>query len=368
MASLFRNLTQSNPEAALEFNAVAEAAFTDNAICELTMELFHVAESADIAGIIGGYAVQEGAAQADVLLENIIKTSYAKIREAFKKFGEKMKAFFEQVRKVLKSIFMKGKDFVKEYKQELKGKSTKGFKYTGYQYQIDKGNTAADKIFDAVESNIEKVLGLFKSNSADTYKTILDDEAAFKEKLGQLQGYKISDNFADSVAKGMAKHAGLSNVDDITELKAELVKLYRGSEEKEEIKEFEGVSVDAMCSFIEASEAKIGEFTKAEKDFTTAISNIIKVIDSLDNTSGDSAEQTAAYKLMSKVSSKLTTYLNTGKAAIDIKVAIYKEAANSYESVLRSFLRYRAFKGAVKENTSVTEGMSLVDQMLGLNQ
>lgn len=364
MSSLFKNVYTAPVNG--EFNAVAESAFTDNAICDLTMELFHIAECADIAGIVGGYAVQEGTAQADVLLENIIKTSYGKMKEAFKKFAAKMKAFFEQVRKVLKTFFLKGKDFVKEYKVELTKKSVKGFKYTGYKYNISAGDVASDKMFNAVESGIDTLLSMVMG-SPSSYKELLDDEVAFKQALAKATSVDSKDGFADDVAKTLAKVAGLSGVSDITELKQELATLYRGkAANKEQIEDFEGTSVSDMITFIEQSDSKIKSFDKDEKDFDKTIGKIIKVIDKLDGTKGETDEETNAYKLMSKLSSKLTTYLNSGKAPIDVKVAIYKEAASQYESVLKSFLRHRAFRGPVKENTSVTEGMSLVEQMLGL--
>lgn len=366
MASLFRNIQTAPTAYAGEFNAVAEAAFTDNAICELTMELFHVAECADIAGVVGGYAVQEGTAQAEVLLENIIKTSYNKMKEAFKKFGAKMKAFFEQVRKVLKSIFMKGKDFVKEYKTELTKKDKKGFKYEGYKYEIEKGTAAADKMFGEASRSVDTMLYVIMGNST-SYKNLLDDEDAFKDALSKVVAgqIKTNDNFADEFAKTMAKAGSLSGVSDITELKQELVSLYRGGDSKETVEEFEGISVADMCSFVESADKKITEFNNAEKEFDTAINKIIKVIDGLDGKTGETDEQTAAYKLMNKISSKLTTLLNSAKAPLDVKVAMYKEAASQYESVLKSFLRYRGFRGPVKESAAL-EGMSLVEQMLGL--
>ena len=358
MASLFKR-TQAPSMSGEAFNAIAESTFTDNAICELTMELFHIAECSDIAGVVGGYAVFEGTAQADVVLENILTTSWEKMKQAYKKFAAKMKAFFEKVRKVLKSFFLKGKEFVNEFKAELTKKDKGDFTYEGYVYTIDKGDATSENLFSDVETRINSLLA-FAQKKVD-YKDILNDTDAFKKELAKVSKVDTVENFSDATAKAMAKAAGLKGVTNVTELKDELVLAYRnGDDTKTTVEKFEEISVSDMCAFILESDKKIAGFNKDERNFETTINKIIKVIDSLSGKKGETDAETQAYKLMSKLSGNLTALLNLGKAPVDVKVAIYKEAASQYESVLKSFLRYNP-KKATTESTAV----SLVDQMLG---
>lgn len=364
--SLVSTLMGGVTESALnlgEFDYSSEASMESywlDVACEsLVNDIYNVDKAFLTADVIGEVkTITEGADPA-VLLEGMISSGIEKIKEAFRKFLAKIKEWAAKVKKFFKIIFLKGKDFVKEFGKEIRAKSTKGFKYKGYDYDIAGGDEAVDKIKDAVGSEID---GLLSAATTDADKSTARDSLSSEVTAGSLSymmskvGNKNATDWQDDLCKSAGSKAGLGGCSDLTELVNELADRYHGGDsDKQDMEEFEGHNDPSdMLSFIESNDKAIKQVEKDEKTFEKQIDKIIKNLDKLAATSKKDRTQVkddsgkdvtdTAYKAASKVSSYLSSALTVQKSVVDKKVNIYKEACGAFTTILKSFLRFKPAK------------------------
>ena len=361
--SLVSTLMSGVTESALnlgEFDYSSEASMESywlDAACEsLVSDIYSVDRAYLTADVIGEVKTVTEGADPQVLLEGMIATGIEKIKNAFRKFLAKIKEWAAKVKRFFKIIFLKGKDFVKEFGKEIRTKSVKGFKYKGYIYDIEGGNTAVDNIKDTVDGEINRLLSATDDDA--TRANYTDGDAAQQlTKLNSITDDQNASDWQDKLCKDAASSASLGSASDLSELMENLTEKYHGGDsDKQEVEDFEGKDNDPsdMLSFIESSDKSIKQVENDEKKFEKEINGIIKHLDKLAATSkkdradikdeDGNAIGDAAYKAASKVSGYLSTALTVQKSAVDKKVAIYKEAAGAYTTILKSFLRYKPAK------------------------
>ena len=378
-----------------------------DAACESLMrDIYDVDKAYMMADVMGEVQVLKEGADPQILLEGIAGGAFEKLKNMFKKFWAKIKEFFEKVKKMFKAMFLTGKKFTDEFGKELKEKARnkknyEGFKYTGYNYTLDKGKTAGDTAFSTVEDEINNYIsrasnytkkdwddGKRKVEYADikSYKDSLDDDdirrvAGTGTKITRtgrdnqfLKPPVENDNLdlpksaSDMEEQFFKDHkTGLLGASDNSELQEKLEEAYRnGNSDSEEIFEFEAISVDGMIKHIETFEKAINDANKQEKQFETAINKIIKKLDNMKNEGKDGNED-LAYKNASKLSSYFSSLLTIGKVPSTVFVAAYKASAEEYERVLKAFLRWKPAKEGYEDDTDdtpVSEGTSAGESLL----
>ena len=348
-----------------DIEAVATESWTDTALESLLSDIYDVDKAYHTADIIAEVKVIREGADASVLLEGIVAGGIEKIKNAFKAFWAKLKAWFAAVKRQFKLIFTQGKDFIKEFRTELDKKAVKGFTYTGREFTIDAGDAEGEKIFDAVEKQVEKLTnwsGAEKMTSGDVNK---DAYIEFLKGAGiKVDAKDVDMTSGDIQDKFIKDHKFAKGASDITELNENLVKMYHNgndADETAEIENFGNVSKDAMMDFIDGFDKASKEIEKNEKKFDTMMNKIIKAYDSISKKDLDNND--AAYKQAQYAARAITALLAVGKVPSTVKQSMYKQANSQFTSALKSFLRWKPAKESV-EVTSGTE--SLLEQAMGM--
>ena len=339
--SLARTLMSGVTEAAVidttgyEFeNASMESAWLDSACESLVTDIFTVDKAYHVADIMGEVQVLKEGADGHVILEGMISTGINKLKEAFKKFWAKIKAWFAQVKKYFQSLFLQGKNFVKEFGTILEKKETKGFTYHGYKYTLSAGDSKVEAIMGKVNAEVTKcAAGIEKSGDVRDLEKLNDE----LKKVTGIDDMKTED-YSDKFVKGL----GISGASNTSELSEDLAKVYRdGADAADEIEDFKAASVGTMLDLVGSIDKKVKDFDKAEKAFEKDVNALIKALDKIEKKDND-----VAFKAAQKFSNIASKLLNIGKIPHSVKVAAYKEAANSYRSVLGSFYRWKPAKEA----------------------
>ena len=363
-------------------SASMESWYLDAACEALVSDIFNIDKAYHVADVVGEVQVLREGADPAVLLEGMVGDAISKLKEAFKKFLAKIKAWAAQVKKVFKVLFMKGKDLAKQYGSEIRKKSVKGFKYKGYKYTIDKG----DSLVDTISSGVKKEIDGFCDKSIDELKNMTNDDltAHLKDKSA-LRKYENGETYtgngipqkavpirsaiiADDIStmttsdyqdKLISKM--VSGASDLSELTENLKEAYRdGDTEKIQIDDFEANDPDDMLSFLEKFDKAVKDVEKAEKDFERDVNNIIKSLDKVSGLKDDgedgSGKYEATYRAASKISSFMSSALSVRKSVVDTKVQIYKEINSSWTSVLKSFV----LKKEVKESAFFEDFDSMI--------
>lgn len=344
-------------------SAVAESTYTDAAMVELVQSVYKVQEAFDVADVMGEYAVIEGTMDAEAVLEGMVTSSLEKIKQAFQTFWKKITAFFAEVKKAIKAFFSRGEKFVKEYETELKKKDTKEFKFMGFPYDVDGGDSKIEAVSDACGKEVNRVLSAsdktvaelkdaFSSTTGDDARTV-DNSVTIHEKIA---GGKLDDSseYIEKVIKGIT---GLGAA-DISEMKEKITEAYRGGEEAAiEIQNFDkGKNVGGMCDYVKSNAKTISAIEKEQKKFDADLNAIIKMVDSFANKKETQGE---TYKVASTMSGMLTKVLNLRKSAVDIQIAMHKEVAGAYDNYLHKLLGYKKKEGVGESfNEPVATGVS----------
>lgn len=344
-----------------EATASMESYYLDAACESLLQDIYNVDKAFMVADVVGEVQVLREGADPSALLEGMIGDAFTKIKEGFKKFLAKIKAWFAKVKKFFQVLFMNGKELAKKYGDEINKKSTKGFKYKGFNYTIKTGNDLVEAVSSGVADEINKLLGdmtpeavlSLDSNAQDARlkgisktETAADGKAisvSIKSNVKGLTGDTSSTDYQDKLVKEIAK------VSDYSDLSETIGEKYRnGDTEKILIEDFEANDPSEMIDFLKSFDKAIKDANNEEKAFEKDVNNVVKALDKISSKT-DKNEQTGvttSYKLASKISKFISAALAVRKTACDKKVAIYKEINSSWTSVLKSFV----LKKEVKES------------------
>ena len=338
--------------------------WVDSALESLVNDIYSVDKAYHTADIIAEVKVIREGADPSVLLEGIVNSGIEKIKNAFKTFWAKLKAWFGEVKRQFKLIFTKGKEFIKEFRTELDKKPVKGFTYTGKEYDLDAGDKEGEKIFDAVEDKVAALTNWKVAEKMTAGDVSKDDYIAFLKGAGidmGGQGDMSSSDIQDKFIKDGKFAKGSAN---ISELNENLVKMYHKGNDADEtavIDDFANVSKDDMMAHVESYEKAVKEIEKSEKKFDALMNKIIKAYDSISKK--DLGGDDAAYKQAQFASRAITALLAVGKVPSSVKQSMYKEAAHQYERVLKSFLRWKPAKESVEVEPQTD---SLLEQAMGM--
>ena len=365
--SLTRALLSGVSESSLDLTgydfsktASMESYYLDAACESLLQDIYDVDKAFMVADVVGEVQVIREGANPSVLLEGMIKDAFTKLKEGFKKFLAKIKAWFAKVKKFFEVLFMNGKELAKKYGDEIKKKSTKGFKYKGFKYTIKAGDEFVNRISDGVAGEITQLLGgmspsNFRDLAADAQENRLKNISAsitdgtdtismdITSRVSNLTGDTSSTEYQDKLVKVVA------NVSDYSELTNTIEEKYKdGDTDKSEIEDFEANSPADMVDFLRTFDKAIKDADKEERAFEKDVNAVVKSLDKVSSMTDKDENDgiTMSYKLASKISKFISAALAVRKAAVDKKVSIYKEINSSWTSVLKSFV----LKKEVKES------------------
>lgn len=382
--SLTRALLSSTMESSMvdvsKYNvkAMMTSEYLDSACESLIKDIYDADKAFMVADVIGECKVLTEGANPAVLLEGMINDTLTKLKEGFKKFLAKIKEWFAKVKKFFQVLFMNGRELAKKYGDEIRKKSTKGFKYKGYEYKIAEGDALVDSISDAVTREIDLLTGgieqlkdmteddrqdalkkissskEFSNNGNTIYTTSMDIQSTVNGVSASTSTTDYQDKLVSSICKGAS---------DISEMSESIQDKYRnGDTDKSEIEDFEANEPSEMLDFLKDFDKAIKDMTKKEKQFEKDVNVVIKSLDKIssmkdkvDGTPGV-ATVTTTYKLASKISTFVSSALNVRKTACDKKVSIYKEINSSWTSVLKSFV----LKKEVKESAFFEDFDSMI--------
>lgn len=340
-----------------EETASMESYYLDAACESLLQDIFNVDKAFMVADVVGEVQVLKEGADPEVLLEGIIGDAFNKLKEGFKKFLAKIKAWFDQVKKFFKVLFMNGKELVDKYGDEIRKKaaSIKGFKYKGFKYDIDKGNTLVEDISTGVSDEINGLISGSYKVTMDTFKKVKEkskeqymkdiskEGKTITSTVGDITGDTSTTDYQDKLCKKVAKvtsdYADLGNV---------IAEKYRnGDTTKKEITDFEANKDTEMTAFIKNFNKAIDDANNKEKAFEDDVKAVVAMLDKVAGTTGeDRNKKPISYPLASTVSRFVSAALAVRKTACDKKVALYKEIYNSWTAVLKSLV----LKKEVKES------------------
>lgn len=340
-----------------EETASMESYYLDAACESLLQDIFNVDKAFMVADVVGEVQVLREGANPEILLEGIIGDAFNKLKEGFKKFLAKIKAWFAQVKKFFKVLFMNGKELVDKYGDEItkKAASIKGFKYKGFKYDVAKGDTLVNDISNGVSDEISSLISGSYKVTMDKFKNADEkSKEAFMKDVSK-EGKSITstvdnitedtttsdyqDKLCKKVAKVTSDYADLGNV---------IAEKYRnGDTMKKEITDFEANKDTEMKTFIKNFNKAIEDANKKEKAFEDDVKAIVAMLDKVAGMTGESKnKKPISYPVASTVSRFASAALAVRKTACDKKVALYKEIYNSWTSVLKSLV----LKKEVKES------------------
>lgn len=297
-----------------------------------------------VADIMVESSVKEGA-NMEVLVEGVVKDSFARIKAVFQKMWAKVKAWFANVKKLFKQLTLKGKEFIKQFKSELNEKARsvkgKGFKYKGYHLTIEAGAAEA--------ARIAEILTKYISNNTDHV-------ASAAEQLSDAQQLPQPKVEVESEIEKMWADLKVDNASEL----AKLVHLahHNGEEDKEVIEDFEANSVQELMTIVETSESRIKDMDKMEKKVSSGFAKILKALQTAEskaarlegkadeNNSASAAAVTALVTARLRVSKAAIAAYNTVSAA---HASETRAAISQAQSTLRSLLSFKV-KKAVKES------------------
>ena len=296
--------------------------------------------------------ITEGA-DPEVLFEGMIASGIEKLKEVFRKFIAKIKEFYNKAIRYIKSYTLTGEKFVKEFKKDLEQKEREKegtFKYKGYDYNPDGGDSKADALFKQIT---DKFNGIYTGLELASMKDKSNEEivSAVKElsktsSEGRTTGddgkYKwaSSSDYKEKVISDL-NFEGATNE---TEISNELAKIYRGdAEEKEDVEDFGRSDVTSMCNYITNSNKKIQQLKKDQKKFEDTVNKVITKLDKIEKLMPEEKGKTPVYKdyygQASALSKYATVLLNLGRIPCNTKISMAQEITKNYEATLKAFLR-----------------------------
>jgi len=337
----------SADEAVLESLNTIKTGFIDETpaglqqiVTESAEEMYRLSGSLYISDVMITESVVMEGAQLEPLVENFVKNTWDKLKEVFMKLWAKLREWFNKVKTFLKRVFLSGEKFIKEFGEIIRSKSDEGFTYTGYQYNVDAG----DKAVDAKRRIIDGFLAeQIKFEISDAQKEVIGINTD-----GEGQEGSIRKNAAtldqDKLKTDLRKSLGDEN---FTEVLKEIRLIYRGG--KDEPVEIKGIDKDRMINFIQKNASSVKEIEERQKRMDADFKQVLGAIDKARSKIQSNKELSEAEK------AKLTTYATTKyrvahyalglqQSLTSVMVDMYREVASKYESVLKSFLRFKPAK------------------------
>ena len=272
------------------------------------------------------------------LLEGVLGDAWEKIKAFFKKIAAKLKSWWNSVVKYFQTVFSSNKKFLEKFKDEIEGKDTEKFTYTGYEYSGLKRMEAVDTEVNAMITLATNAAKEFGNKASDKKEDKPDDW-----KQAEKDEKKKMDIIAMKIAKNDSDYDGKGNT---SKFKEAYIKSVRGSSEKKEIKNFsKGMSVSDMIDYLENGDDKLSDVKQLNSDVTSAADDYADAIDTLRGKVKDSNSEadakTEANKALTCAANVMKYSLSYGTAACDATKQLLTEIIGQSSSVLRSLARYK---------------------------
>ena len=287
------------------------------------------------------------------LMEGVMADAWEKIKAFFKKIAEKLKSWWNSAVKYFQTIFSSNKKFLEKFKDEITGKDTAKFKFTGYTYE---GHA---KLND-VEKTVQGWIGSAKSN----FQALSNlDSTKYDEYKDKCKKAKAD---MDSAAMKFAKEGGDSKSGNVSKFKAGIIKTVRGGSEKKEIVGFKkGLSLNEMISMMESGGDKIDnlkELATSVSDAADEYADLVDIAKSKLDKSLSGTEKSHASSIISAAADVAKYSLSYGTAACDAAKSLTSEIISHSSSVCRSLARFTPAKESygpqIGNKTSLLEAFS----------
>lgn len=278
-------------------------------------------------------ALTEGTEQAEILMENVLKSTWDKIRAMFQKLWAKIKSWFEAIKRKLALMFTSGKKFVDRFKKEIEEKSTKGFEYEGYDYTLADG----EKNIVTLNGEIDGVLKSEVDFSFDEEQMTVSGQHSSVTGRGDAGGNNDTKASKEKVTGGK----------ELSAYYEEARKAFTGgTDQKKDIKEFSANSKDEMMTLVSDGKAQIRSIQNAQSDidgqFNRVLGTINKVKSSIDKLQEPNRGRMLAYATHKYNVAHYALTVKSGLANIHVKAI--EQAAHDFEHILKSFLSYKPAK------------------------
>lgn len=345
-------------------SAVEESSYVASAIAGLFCDIMEAEQSYKVADVIGAATIVResrlgNTVDAVAIQEGIVKSGIERLKTAFQKFIAKIKEYYHRVINWFKAMFSNAEDFVKNYGDMIKKKAAKvkDFHYSGFKYTIEKGDGNCESIKDAVDKKIDSLAGAIgdlKSKSKTEFYEYVKTSVFGSKYGGAFKDDADRASSSDVVEEFISKEISVVKASDISELREELINSYRdGDDQKSDIKDFEGNSVDKMLKFLKESSKTISKFETELKKYENNVNKVIQKLNGLTAKDGDDKGDEIV-NCASYVSSLVSAFLNLYKVPCDVRINIYKTISSEWLGALKKFYN---FKGNVVKESTVVEDL-----------
>lgn len=311
---------------------------------------------ADLVGSVK--AVTEGI-DGQVVMENIITSGIAKLKQYWLKFYAAAKKFFAHVIDSIKALFMESKKFANTYGNQIITKigTVKKIDVTVWDYDMAAGDKLVDGYLTSIKDEAETkgVSKIGEMVTTDFGKEEFNAEEAFEDFLGRLD-------------------QGASSTSDIAET---IQNAYHNGDSDKSKEEWETAEVKAAVEVLKTCDKTISTFDKAWKTQEKIIKDIIKQLDkegkkSADKTTVDATGNKSErdknevdaennnYATARRASEYTSKLLTLGRQLVSSRSEYHKARCKEYTAILKSFFMFKANKKPAQEGM-VFEGAEEFD-------
>lgn len=336
-------------------SVVEESSYVNSAIATLFTDIMESEQGYMVTDVVGAAtAIREMTSgnfvDTSAILEASISGAIEKIKNAFRKFIAKIKEYYHKVVNWFKAMFSNAESFVNNFGPQIKDKSrkTKGFKYNGFKYTLDAGDSEVLRLRGKIEKKMQSLIGGFDFMKNSPTK------AEFKEAVLKNLSETYDSEAEESVSEYVDKIIDGLGYDDTSDLTDELYKKYRDdSTVKVEIKDFEGNSADSMLKFLKDSKTTIGKLEDHVNKYEEKVKSVISKLDTASKwEKGKGEENAKANESLaanaSWISSMMTGLLNLYKVPCNVEINVKKAVSKEWLSALKKFYNFKPAKESVE--------------------
>lgn len=333
-----------------------------------------ILESADASfQLMGGMLISDVIMESQIVIESaspeVVMEGFAggvldKLKALWQKLWSKVKGWFNAVIRRIQLIFASGENLVNKFGDEIKKKSSVGFKYTGYKYDINAGDAAADALIAGLEVGYNDTfklgVNILNSGTEDQIKNSYDNFAS-----------KTKDKDAGSLVEDIVKAKG--GADSLSEAHENIIKKYRGdSDTTDDIENFSANSVETMLKVVKEGKTTVAKIKRAAADMNDKFSKVISKIEEASKKAASAASKVEdddsadTRKSKTETGTKMTAYFTKAINALKeivtsmtstygVKVKMNEEAAKTFQAVLKKFVTWKPKKATSESSTEEDE-------------
>lgn len=340
-----------------------------------------IVESAEASfQLMGGMLISDVIMESQIVIESaspeVVMEGFAggvldKLKALWQKLWSKVKGWFNAVIRRIQLIFASGEKLVSQFGDEIKKKSSVGFKYTGYKYDINAGDAAADALIAGLEVGYNDTfklgVNILNSGTEDQIKNSYDNFAS-----------KTKDKDAGSLVEDIVKAKG--GADSLSEAHENIIKKYRSdSDTTDDIENFSANSVETMLKVVKEGKTTVAKIKRAASDMNDKFSKVISKIEEASKKAASAASKVEdndsedTRKSKTETGTKMTAYFTKAINALKeivtsmtstygVKVKMNEEAAKTFQAVLKKFVTWKPKKATSESSTEEDEDEDMTDE------